>query len=182
MNILIAGDSFAAPKEEKHTWYNRLSQNHTIKNIAEAGVSEYKILKQIESQLPLTEWDKIIVVHTSPYRIHTHTHPIHKYGSHSNCDLLYADLEYHSLQKRHKDNKSLQAALSFIEYHFDTEYYKEVYTLIRNKIKSLTKVTNTLDLCAWDKNTVLHNVSINHEGTINHLSEKGHNLVYNYIR
>ena len=47
MNILIVGDSFAAPSNEKYTWYNRLSQKHTIKNIAEAGVGEYKILKQI---------------------------------------------------------------------------------------------------------------------------------------
>ena len=118
MNILIVGDSFAAPSNEKYTWYNRLSQKHTVKNIAEAGVGEYKILKQIESQLPLEECDRIIIVHTSPFRIHTHTHPIHKSGSHSNCDLLYADLEHHASQLAHTNNRSLYAALSFIEYHF----------------------------------------------------------------
>ena len=182
MNILIVGDSFAAPSNEKYTWYNRLSQKHTIKNIAEAGVGEYKILKQIESQLPLEECDRIIMVHTSPFRIHTHTHPVHKSGSHSNCDLLYADLEHHASQLVHTNNRSLYAALSFIEYHFDIDYYKEIYTLIRNKIKTLTKAKDTIDLCAWDDGTILHSAYYQHPGKVNHLSEEGHRLVYDHVR
>ena len=48
-NILICGDSFAADWTKKYDgtgWVNMLTKDHTITNIAEAGVSEYKIYKQ----------------------------------------------------------------------------------------------------------------------------------------
>ena len=47
--ILICGDSFAADWSKKYEgkgWVNMIENDHVITNIAEAGVSEYKIYKQ----------------------------------------------------------------------------------------------------------------------------------------
>jgi hypothetical protein len=47
--ILICGDSFAADWSKKYNsigWVNMIENDHIITNIAEAGVSEYKIYKQ----------------------------------------------------------------------------------------------------------------------------------------
>ena len=55
MKILICGDSFAADFRITDTnalgWCNLLEEKYTVVNRAQAGVSEYKILKQIELQV-----------------------------------------------------------------------------------------------------------------------------------
>jgi len=94
--ILIAGDSFAADWTKKYNgigWVNMLNNDYDVKNVAEAGVSEYKIYKQLENE-KTDEFDYIIISHTSPYRIPVEKHPIH-YGDilHNNCDLIYSDLK-----------------------------------------------------------------------------------------
>ena len=48
--ILICGDSFAADWSKKYDgvgWVNMIENEHVVTNIAEAGVSEYKIYKQL---------------------------------------------------------------------------------------------------------------------------------------
>ena len=90
--ILIAGDSFAADWTVKHIgggWVNLLTKDFKVKNVAEAGVSEYKIYKQLLNQ-NLVDYDHIIVSHTSAYRIPIEEHPIHKDDIlHNNCDLIF---------------------------------------------------------------------------------------------
>ena len=49
-NILICGDSFAADWTKKYNgngWVNMLCNDFNITNVAEAGVSEYKIYQQL---------------------------------------------------------------------------------------------------------------------------------------
>jgi hypothetical protein len=51
--LLITGDSFAANWQIKYNgvgWVNLLENDFEVKNIAQAGVSEYKIMKQLENQ------------------------------------------------------------------------------------------------------------------------------------
>ena len=51
MKILICGDSFAADWTVKYPgqgWPNMLAEIHEVTNLAQAGCSEYKILKQLE--------------------------------------------------------------------------------------------------------------------------------------
>jgi hypothetical protein len=92
MKILIAGDSFAADWKIKYNgngWVNMLSEDYEVTNIAQAGVSEYKIYQQLIKH-DTTKYDKIIISHTSAYRIPVVKHPIHsKDILHSNCDLIY---------------------------------------------------------------------------------------------
>ena len=63
--ILIAGDSFAALYPgERQGWPNLLSEKYNIKNVAQAGISEYKILNQIKSE-NLNQYDLVIVSYKS---------------------------------------------------------------------------------------------------------------------
>lgn len=138
--ILICGDSFSADYQKKDAslvgWVNLLSQDYDIINLSDAGCSEYRILKNIENSI-LTNFDGIIVCHTSPYRVYIDKHPVYANDSlHKNCDLIYADIEYHlSLNK----NKILKTAKDYFEQIFDEEYYKEIYFLMQEKIINLTK-------------------------------------------
>ena len=63
MKILIAGDSFAAlwPDASKG-WVNLLAEKFDVLNVAQAGVSEYKIYKQIIN-LDINQFDCVIVSH-----------------------------------------------------------------------------------------------------------------------
>ena len=99
MHVLIVGDSFAADWSAKHCdlfgWPNLLAKHHTVTNLAQAGVSEYKIYKQLIS-VDLSQFDLVIVAHTSPYRVVTRSHPVHYNNSlHKHADLLFGDIEYH---------------------------------------------------------------------------------------
>ena len=72
--------------------------DYNVTNVSQAGVSEYKILKQVEDHLYSNDFDLVIVCHTSPYRVHTPEHPVHNSGLHKDCDLIYSDVEYQQLQ------------------------------------------------------------------------------------
>lgn len=136
IKILIAGDSFAALYPgASQGWPNLLSKNHNIKNIAQAGVSEYKILNQIKSE-NLNQYDLVIVSHTSPSRVHIKKHPVHLTELHKNCDLIYTDIE----EKNHWFNKKILAAKLFYKHIYDDEYQIDIYNLLRKEINSLIDI------------------------------------------
>jgi hypothetical protein len=135
-NILICGDSFAADWCVKYPgaqgWPNRLAQEYTVNNLAQAGCSEYKIFKQLTS-VNLDQYDWVIVSHTSPYRIPITKHPIHFHDPlHKNSDLIYADIKEHS-----KDFPDLIAIVNYFEKYFDTEYANFMHNLICQQINQL---------------------------------------------
>jgi hypothetical protein len=113
--ILICGDSFAADWSKKYEgkgWVNMIENDHVITNIAEAGVSEYKIYKQLIS-FDLTQFDLVIVAHTSPYRVVTRLHPVHYNNSlHKHADLLFGDIEYHYKNKGTRRIQRSEASLT----------------------------------------------------------------------
>jgi hypothetical protein len=178
--ILICGDSFAADwtkKYEGYGWVNILSNDHTVHNIAEAGVSEYKIFKQLES-INLKDFDKIIVSHTSPYRIPVKEHPIHsKDILHYNCDLIYSDL------KEHKDNLLIKSAIDFYENLFDLDYACFIHELIIKEIN--LKYQNLINITFFSSNKNMYNfedVYLNNKGLINHMNDQGNKIIYNKIK
>jgi len=134
--ILIAGDSFAAPyPRAKSGWPNLIADQFKTTNIAQAGVSEYKILKQIQS-INLNQYDLIIISHTSPSRVHIKKHPIHTTDLHKNCDLIYTDIA----EKNHWFNKQVLAAKLFFKHIYDDEYQTDLYNLLRKEINSLIHI------------------------------------------
>ena len=126
--ILITGDSFAANWGNNRGWPNQLSQTHEVVNLAQAGVGEYKILKQLQST-SLNQYDHIIVSHTSPYRMHTAYHPLHADSKlHKNCDFIYSDVQ----------GRLPEVEKFFMEY-WDLEYAHYVHKKICMDIDSITK-------------------------------------------
>ncbi len=180
--ILIAGDSFAADWTKKYNgigWVNMLNNDYDVKNVAEAGVSEYKIYKQLENE-KTDEFDYIIISHTSPYRIPVEKHPIH-YGDilHNNCDLIYSDL------KSYESNKLAKIAVDFYENLFYHEYYEFVNDLLIKNILTKYKESiniNFFDKCNYDNIHNMKTIYQKNKGLINHMNEKGNNMVYKKIK
>jgi hypothetical protein len=137
--ILIIGDSFATDWSVKYNeykgWPNLLAEQYPVVNLAQAGVNEYKIYKQITSVEDLDSFDLVIVSHTSPLRVHTKQHPVHANDQlHSNADLMFGDIEYHCKQFSNFFNRSLKSAYTFFLHHYDIEYFETSYALFREKI------------------------------------------------
>lgn len=128
MKILIAGDSFAADWSVKYPdrlgWCNWLAEQYSVTNIAQAGVSEYKILKQIKS-IDFDNFDAVIVSHTSPNRLFCAVHPLyHDDPLHYNSDLIYADIKQHAAE-----NQDADTAAKFFERYVDFDYQRDIANL-----------------------------------------------------
>ena len=189
--ILLAGDSFAADWQVKHPdqegWVNLLAKEYDVTNVAQAAVSEYKILKQITS-VDLTKFDTIIVSHATPNRLHCETHPIHSDDKlHGNADLIYQDLVGHT------ESDDAQTAVKFFERYFETEYYKYTSNLIcmdilrhlgefenlnQIHLENYKKVIKYTDLPAINFNPIFSK----HRGLMNHLDNTGNQLMLDKIK
>lgn len=185
MKILICGDSFAADWTVKYDgkgWPNLLEQDHTIKNLAQAGCSEYKIYKQIISQ-NLDDFDVIIISHTSACRWYIETkHPIHHADPlHKNSDLIYTDIEEH-----HKFNLGLSSILNFFQKFYSIEYAEFVHELISERIFNITKDKKVIHLTHINTRynfpvTDFSNIFKKHRGIMNHYSDKGNHIIFKKI-
>lgn len=182
MNILIAGDSFAV--DAPGGWASMLAGHFKVTNLAEPGVGEYKIYKQLKS-VNIPNFDCVIVSHTSYSRIHTLSHPIHKKGFYKNCDLIFTDIE--SFQATF--NKSLEVAKGWFKYHYDDEYQKDIYKLIRQDISRLINVpylsidnlNNGNDIIFEKNHLDLRDIWPKYKGKINHYTEEGNLLIYKEV-
>jgi len=182
MKILIAGDSFATvwPNAELG-WPTLLAAKYNVVNLAQAGIGEYKILKQIESQ-HVASFDMVIVSHTSPSRLHTPQHPIHKQGLHKDCDLILNDL----LDKSSFRNPSLKAAQEYFKYHYDDQYQIDIYNLIRKQIKLLITVPyismshiDIVNQLAVETNHInFSGLWTKERGSINHYTIEGNSKIF----
>lgn len=185
--ILIAGDSFAADWTVKHQgkgWVNMLSEIYDVTIIAQAGVSEYKIIKQIQSS-NLTQYSHIIISHTSPFRIPVKEHPLHSMDIlHSNCDLIYSDL------KENEDNELAKIGVDFFENLYDTDYALFVHDLMLKYIDSKYKHRQIINITFFEhgnlykpKNFInFEKIFKENRGHINHLNDKGNQIVFDTIK
>jgi hypothetical protein len=182
--ILIVGDSFAADWTKKYKgvgWVNMLESEFNVTNIAEAGVSEYKILKQLDS-VNVNKYDYVIASHTSAYRIPVKEHPIHSNDIlHKNCDLIYTDL------KEHQKNPLAKIGVDFYSYLYDVDYAIFTHELILKEI--YTKFPNIINITFFDAFNqsingihLFEDVFLNNRGQMNHLTDKGNKIIYNKIR
>jgi len=195
MQILIVGDSFSADWTVKYPdgigWPNLLALDHSIINLSQAGVGEYKILCQLRSIQNIDQFDLVIVSHTSPYRINTKQHPVHSTDLlHSNADLMFADIEHHLKRFSNKFNLSLRSAFNFFVYHSDDKYQETVYELLRQKINNMIGEVPCIVISTLNVDTKflkekiivdLTNIQQNYPGFINHLSKDGNQLAYKKI-
>lgn len=187
MKILIAGDSFATHSRSMHDnmgWPMQIAQTHEVTNVAQAGVSEYKIIKQLHAQ-NLNAYDAIIVVHTSPNRVHVKQHPLHADSqTHYACDLIYQDLE-----ASESDDPVVHAGLEYFRHVFDPEYYLDIYCMMLSTCNHMTKHRPTLHVSFFDNRVAtpfehfncLYNVYRKHPGSVNHLNRTGNTAAYRII-
>lgn len=195
MQILIIGDSFAADWTVKYPnqkgWPNLLAEHFPVRNLSQAGVSEYKIYQQLMSLDDISKYDYFIVSHTSPYRAVTRRHPIHYNDSlHKHADLLLSDIDYHSRTIKGLFNFSLKAAQSYIKYHYDIEYHETTYKLFRNAINQqlpsdkLIVISNFPTKIQYpnEKNFLdVSKLQKEYPGLMNHLSDQGNAIICNTI-
>lgn len=192
-NLLIIGDSFAADWTVKYQllgWPNLLAQSYKVTNIAQAGVSEYKILKQIQS-VDMSMYDCVIVSHTSANRIATRKHPIHCNDKlHHSADLIFTDIEYHASRLKNIFNNSLRTAKNFFTYHYDQEYQDTVYSLMRKEVNEIIGSTPCIvvsnliidDKFITEKHYInIYKIQQEHPGLANHLDEAGNQMVFEQL-
>ncbi len=188
MKILIAGDSFAADWQLKYPnkkgWPNFLADEHVVINLAQAGCGEFKILKQLQS-VTLSDFDKIIIAHSSPFRLYVKNHPVHIDQLHSNCDLIYSDIKEHSA-----NNKKLLPLVDYFENYFDLDYAIDIHNIICEKIDQLTKKFKPIHITGFEweglyqfDNMINFNyIFKKYKGIMNHYSLERNNEVYGYIQ
>lgn len=168
MKILIIGDSFSA---DEHGWPSLLG--HEVINKSEKGIGEYKIFAKSRKLPP---YDKIIINHTSPWRVHARTHPIHKDDpTRKNNDFLLNDVEYHS-----KINKDMMIVNEYLKKYFDPKYQQDVYNLF---VADTMKIKNSIHITFHDPedtSQIKHNYNYiykKYPGDVNHMSKQGNELV-----
>jgi hypothetical protein len=191
MKILICGDSFAVDclTAPFVGWSTMLANdNYDVTNLAQSGVSEYKILKQLESTEP-GKFDAVIVCHTSPNRVYIRQHPVYTDNkSHKHADLIYSDVEWHL--KQNKNNDVLMAAKDYFDKIYDQEYHEDIYCLIQNQIEHFLQSCIRLHLTPlYDKNNKqltncinLHRLFKILPGSTNHYSPNDNKKIYNLIK
>jgi hypothetical protein len=188
MKILICGDSFAADWSVKYSdypgWPNLLATLHDVTNLAQAGCSEYKIWKQLSSA-NLSEFDCVVLSHTSPFRLPTELHPDHHADKlHKDCDLIYLDI-------KNSTDKSLQSVVEYFEKFFVPEYAIFVHKLIiEHEIQflklfkgTLIHVTNLQQEFDYAEHKLISFEKIfnDYKGLINHFSKQGNQMALELI-
>lgn len=197
MKILLAGDSYAADWSDNcnhyASWHELLSEKINCNNVAQAGVSEYKIHQQIEKNYDPMVYDFVIVTHTSPFRIHTAKHPFHCGNSiHNSADLIFSDVDYFINNVNSSDPAAL-CARDFFIYHFDQEYFTFTYKLIRDSIRKKLQDTNYLFIDFFE-NSYYHSeenridvsdIAKQNKGNVCHMNAQGNleiaEKVYNLL-
>ena len=176
--ILLIGDSFAA-SNHNDSWPNLLP-NSDIVNLSSNGSSEYRIFKKLV-KTDLTQFNYIIIVHTSPYRIYIDHNPLHSNSqTHQTCDLLYQDIKYA------EPTKFTQNVAWYFENVFDLDQAAVIHDLLIEKIVKLTETYQSLHLSFFEaennSNIVnLHSIWHEHPGSINHLDNNGNKKVAKFI-
>ena len=173
MKIFVFGDSFAAnPKG----WTKMLEGE--ISNFAENGIGEYKIYESAQTFL---NFDKAIICHSSPWRVHTRKHPVHKNNpKRFNNDFMLNDVEYHS-----KINKDMQVVYEYLRNYYDPVYQEDTYRLL---VSELMRMPNTIHLTFHDPDDtkqIQHNfnhIYKTHPGDINHMSEAGNKIIVEEVK
>ena len=132
MKIFLFGDSFGADfsvkTKETHGWVHQLAQFHDVHNVCTAGASQYRICNQLR-QVNINDYDLAIMCATSPTRIFTPSHVLHKHDPlHHSCDLIVADLE-DAILNRGINEPSVTSAYDFYKYHVDIDALEFEYKL-----------------------------------------------------
>lgn len=176
LNLLIIGDSFSS---DSSGWAAQLPE-YNVTNLSSNGSSEYRILKKLMIE-DLTKYDQVIMVHTSPNRIYITHNPMHiENSAYQDCDLIYQDvLAQNSEFSNH--------VVWWFHNVFDLEHANDMHQLLIEKSMTLLKNKPSLHLSFFESYgySEIHNLNHiwqRHPGQINHLSNKGNQMVVNFVK
>jgi hypothetical protein len=183
--ILIIGDSFSSEQLSKKVgWIFKLKEFFEIVNLSSPGIGEYKILEKLKT-IELNQFDKILISHTSPYRINVSKNILYdKNHLYHNSDIIIEDL-----QNKSTINDEYFSIYKFIIETTDENYLKFVHTQCVKEILEITKNYKTIHIThfEWDDLFPIENMHnfyslwVNHKGNINHYSEKGNEILLSKI-
>jgi hypothetical protein len=182
--IGLFGDSFGYQKKDEPypSWVDLLAEYATIDNHCQCGVSEYKILKQLQSA-DLDSYHTVIVTHTSYSRVFVEHNPLHANSEHhKNCDILYADIE------SNKDEFSRAGQLYF-KHIFSDSYAKDMHNLILKEIEELLAGRKVIHMTHFDHTGLhplpnlleFHSLFINNRGVVNHYNQQANEKICNVV-
>lgn len=182
--IGLFGDSFGYQKKDEPypSWVDLLANDYTIDNHCQCGVSEYKILKQLQSA-DLDCYHAIIITHTSHSRVFVEYNPLHQDSEyHKNCDILFADIENNT-------DEFSRAGQLYFKYIFDNEYAQDIHNLILKEIDCILAGKNVIHLTHFDYSGLynlpdllnFHNLFLKNRGIVNHYNESGNQEIFNVI-
>ena len=154
-------------------------------NLGQNGVGQYKIHQQLMS-VPVTKYDGVLMLTTSPYRIYVESNPFYDstHSSHQNADLLYNDI-LHKQPGTTKDHITWWFENIFNLEHAEFQHWAIVnwdlhYLKKHNKpccVVSFFEPSNSLDV----KVEPLNQIWKKYPGSTNHLSTQGHDAAFQQI-
>ncbi len=171
MRIAVAGDSFSEDKGPD-SWTTRLH----VTNFSQRGISQYRLYQQV-CQIPQKQFDVVLVVHTSPYRIYCNHNQLHTNPPYNYCDLIYSDVSAH-------DSQFAKNVAWYFENVFDLDQANFYHRLTVNAIKQQLWIPSlhfTFFDGTVDGVTSLHHIWQQYPGSINHLSPEGNALVLDWV-
>lgn len=179
--IGVFGDSFGYQKKDEPypSWVDLLAEQYAVDNHCECGVSEYKILKQLQSA-DLAKYDLIIVTHTSYSRVFVEHNPLHATSAyHKNCDILFADVESRT------DEFSLAGQL-YYKYMFNADHARDMHNLILKEIDSILTGRSVIHMTHFDHaglykfNRLLefNSLFLNNRGPVNHYNQRANKEIF----
>lgn len=181
MNILIAGDSFSSAElSANFGWPGLLAQQHQVTNISAPGIGEYKILQRLQQQ-DLASYDRVIVSHTSPNRVHCEHNPLYPPGHiYADSDLIFADVENKS-----KTDSVAESMYQYFVKIFDPEYYLFVHHACCEKIDQLLANHKTIhithfdwtDFYQFDSMLNFYDLWKQNPGTYNHYTQQANQVI-----
>ena len=181
MKIALFGDSFSArvPDACIIGWPILLEKHFSIENFSQSGSSQYRILQNLKNQ-NLSQYDKIVVSHTSPLRMFVKFNPLHQTTEyHKECDLIFLD-------SAERDDPFSIACQMFYKHIFDLEYAFDIHNMICREISDITSAHDTLHITHFDYDKLycfdgminFYQHWLKHKGKVNHYSQPGNNVVY----
>lgn len=184
--LLIAGDSFASDMiSQGQGWPDILAQHHDVTNVARPGIGEYKILQSLLQQ-DFDQYDRIIVSHTSPNRVHTEINPMYPSGHvYHASDLIFSDVE-----SKASSTGLARSMHDYFKYVFDPVFYQYVYDKCCQDIVDLDPHHKMIHITHFPWTSTVdvpglinfYDVWLDNKGPYAHYNHRGTDLVSGTLR
>jgi hypothetical protein len=182
--VALFGDSFGFKKKDEvfPSWVSLLTQHFLVDNFSQCGVSEYKILKQIQS-VNLEDYNFVLITHTSHSRIFVDYNPVHAVSEyHQNCDIIYTDIESRS-------DEFSQACKLYFKHIFNNEFAKNIHNLILKEISQIVSTKKVIHMTHFDHNDLyllpglleFHGLFLKNQGPVNHYNMQANKTIYEAV-